>query len=316
MPEAREETSQDLRALDVALRSPCEPGAVRVVAPSGAAFELPPTVLEVFRRAVHHLAQNQAVAVVPYAKRMLTTQEAADLLSISRPHLIKLLAAGEMPFAQVGTHRRIRLQDLLFYRVRRDTDRRHAVRSARPGRLSRQAGNDLLVNPDGSLSLSRSELAHFVQSTNEELETTNEELQSINEELETNNEELLRRGDELDTTNAFLTSVLGGMRSGLVVVDQNFEILAWNRQSEDLWGLRSEEVLGKNFLNLDIGLPVQELRTQVRDCLSGGAKRGGTTVDVINRRGQQIRVTVYCTPLAASPEEIRGVILMMEEPTA
>ncbi len=159
-------------------------------------------------------------------------------------------------------------------------------------------------------------MAHFVQSTNEELETTNEELQSINEELETNNEELLRRGDELDTTNAFLTSVLGGMRSGLVVVDQNFEILAWNRQSEDLWGLRSEEVLGKNFLNLDIGLPVQELRTQVRDCLSGGAKRGGTTVDVINRRGQQIRVTVYCTPLAASPEEIRGVILMMEEPTA
>ena len=110
-----------------------------------------------------------------------------------------------------------------------------------------------------------------LQSTNEELETMNEELQSTNEELETVNEELRRRSEELKRLNAFLESILASLRGGVVVVDPDFLILSWNRQAEDLWGLRSDEVRGRNLLNLDIGLPVERLKPALRACLAGEA---------------------------------------------
>ena len=60
------------------------------------------------------LANGQAVTVIP-RQRMLTTQEAADLLNISRPTFIKILDRGELPFEMRGRHRRVRLEDLLQY---------------------------------------------------------------------------------------------------------------------------------------------------------------------------------------------------------
>ncbi len=97
----------------------------------------------------------------------------------------------------------------------------------------------------------------------------NEELQSTNEELETVNEELRRRSDELKRVNAFLESILASLRGGVVVVDPEFLVLIWNRKAEDLWGLRPDEVRGRNLLNLDIGLPVEQLKSALRACLSG-----------------------------------------------
>src|SRR5262249_25137339 len=99
-----------------------------------------------------------------------------------------------------------------------------------------------------------------LQSTNEELETMNEELQSANEELQTMNDELRKGGDELNQANGSLESILTGLRSGVAVLDPELRVTVWNNQAEDLWGLRKEEVEGKHFLNLDIGLPVGELR--------------------------------------------------------
>ena len=72
------------------------------------------------------IAKGDTVTLVPLA-RQLTTQEAADLLNVSRPHLIKLLERGELPFGMAGTHRRISLSDVLDYKAQRDIGRREAL---------------------------------------------------------------------------------------------------------------------------------------------------------------------------------------------
>ena len=153
-----------------------------------------------------------------------------------------------------------------------------------------------------------------LQSTNEELETMNEELQSTNEELQAINEEARDRGDELGDVNSFLESILTSLRSAVAVVDRDLHVRKWSQRAEELWGLRSEEVLLKNFLNLDIGLPVERLRAPIRATLTGEGDATDLTLDATNRRGRPIVVRVVCTPLApAGGADPRGVILLMEE---
>ena len=151
-----------------------------------------------------------------------------------------------------------------------------------------------------------------LQSTNEELETMNEELQSTNEELKTVNEDLRDRSNELDKVNIFLESILGSLRGGVAVLDGEFVIHAWNEQAEELWGLRADEVRGKNLLNLDIGLPVDLIRPPVRACLAGEVVFQEITLEAVNRRGRRIDCRFTCTPMKSS-DGVYGVILMMEE---
>jgi two-component system CheB/CheR fusion protein len=127
------------------------------------------------------------------------------------------------------------------------------------------------------------------------------------------NEELRTRSDDLNQVNAFLESVLASMRSGAVVVNRNLDVLMWNHRAEDMWGLRADEVQGKGLLNLDVGLPVAELRTMIRPCLAGESDFQEVTLDAVNRRGKKIRCHVTCTPLVAGSKKRDGVILMMEE---
>lgn len=89
---------------------------------------LPRQAIELLRGILTEMAQGNSVTIMP-VQAELTTQEAAHLLNVSRPHLVKLLEDGEMPFAKVGTHRRIRLQDLLEYRARREDESNAALQS-------------------------------------------------------------------------------------------------------------------------------------------------------------------------------------------
>ncbi len=84
---------------------------------------LPPTAVQLLRHLIELLARGTAVALVP-ASRPLRTQAAADLLGVSRPHLVTLLEQGEIAFTMTGNQRRVRLEDLLLYKARRDAQRR------------------------------------------------------------------------------------------------------------------------------------------------------------------------------------------------
>ena len=179
-----------------------------------------------------------------------------------------------------------------------------------------QSSNEELETTNEELQSSNEELEttnEELQSTNEELETMNEELQSTNEELQTVNEELRTRSEELNHLNAFFESVLASLSAGAIVVNKNLDVLMWNHRAEDLWGLRADEVQGKSLLNLDIGLPVAELRALMRSCLSGDAPRAEVVLDAVNRRGKTIKCRVTCSPLMSPMHKSEGVILMTEE---
>ena len=101
-----------------------------------------------------------------------------------------------------------------------------------------------------------------------------------------------------------------------MMVNQNLDVLVWNRRAEDLWGLRAHEVQERSLLNLDIGLPVSELRDVIRPCLSGDSDHQQVVLDSINRRGKKIQCRVTCSPLVTPSKKRDGVILLMEEESA
>jgi two-component system CheB/CheR fusion protein len=152
-----------------------------------------------------------------------------------------------------------------------------------------------------------------LQSTNEELETMNEELQSTNDELQAINEELRDRTGDLNQAKQFLETILTGLRAGVAVLDLDMRILVWNRHAEDLWGLRPEETVGQHFLNLDIGLPTQQLRPLIRQTLSGHTGPHEMVLSAVNRRGRPILVRVAGSPLDSTDGKTNGAILLMEQ---
>ena len=102
------------------------PGVAAIMAPDGSLAPIPPAVFEVLTRIIAAMRAGRAITIAPLDQR-LTTQEAADLLGVSRPTLVKLLDEGRIPFEQPGRHRRVKLEDLLAYRDRRRAARTRAM---------------------------------------------------------------------------------------------------------------------------------------------------------------------------------------------
>ncbi len=100
---------------------PCE-----LVGPKGGRIAIPESVFYVLARVAEVLARGDAVTVVPVEKE-ITTQQAADILNVSRQYLVRLLDEGKIPFTKTGTHRRIRMEDALHFKLKRDTDREAAL---------------------------------------------------------------------------------------------------------------------------------------------------------------------------------------------
>ena len=152
-----------------------------------------------------------------------------------------------------------------------------------------------------------------LQSTNEELETMNEELQSTNEELEALNDELRRRGMDLTRSNVFLSGILRSVPLAVIVMNDDLHVELWNDVAADMWGLRQDEVKGKHFLGLDIGLPVQQLRQPLLALRHAPDSVSETMIQATNRRGRPVTVQVLCASVGGAAADGHGVIVLMQE---
>ena len=76
------------------------------------------------------------------------------------------------------------------------------------------------------------------------------------------------------------------MGGAVIVVDADFKILVWNDGAFDLWGLREDELRGKNIFGLDIGLATRRLEEPIRACLSGGSTAATLSIAAVNGRSE------------------------------
>ena len=120
---------EDLEAmLDLSKFLEQVPAPAALVGPDGQTVPLPLEAFRVLVEVAHAMRDGKAITVAP-VDQLLTTQEAANFLGISRPTLVKLLEQGRIPFERpaAGRHRRVRLQDVISYQESKRTERRASL---------------------------------------------------------------------------------------------------------------------------------------------------------------------------------------------
>lgn len=88
--------------------------------------EAPKNIVSILKNIIDILAEGESVAIAAIEEQ-LTTQEAADILNVSRQYLVRLLSEGKIPFTKAGTHRRVLMKDVLAFKAQRDQKRRTAL---------------------------------------------------------------------------------------------------------------------------------------------------------------------------------------------
>ncbi len=109
----------------------------QLVGPKGDSIALPESVFYVLERVAEVMARGDSITVVPVG-REITSQQAADLLNVSRQYLVRLLDEGRIPFRKTGKHRRLRIEDVLGFKENRDKDRRAGLREI--SRMTQELG--------------------------------------------------------------------------------------------------------------------------------------------------------------------------------
>ena len=122
-PDQRADVAAIFRLLDSAAHVRRQRGACKLVGPSGETISIPESMFYMLERVAEVMARGDSLTIVPVGKEM-TTQQAADLLNVSRQYLVRLLDDGRIPFTKTGKHRRVRIEDVLAFKELRDRDRK------------------------------------------------------------------------------------------------------------------------------------------------------------------------------------------------
>jgi two-component system CheB/CheR fusion protein len=270
------------------------------------------------------LVQDLEISYRPLELRSLIQQAIASRHSLIQPSTPRHLHNGRVQYFDVHVHPLCDDQhEIIGVTLQFDdvTEYQNLHEELTSLNQQLQTANEELQSTHEELETTNEEL----QSTNEELETINEELQSSNEELETMNDELQCTNTQLETgntqqrelttrinrSNIFLESILASIRSGVIVVDEQFKVMIWNERSADMWGLRADEVKGQSLFSLDIGLPINDFQSQLRQFPNGQDGYLEFETDAINRRGRSIKCKLRATPMVAQSR--KGTVLLIEQ---
>lgn len=121
--EAAEAVSVALRVFERPSKASRKSDGPCLVGPDNSRVPIPAAMFYALQRIAELLARGDAFAVVPVGKE-LTTQEAANILNVSRQYVVRLLEEKQIPFQKTGSHRRIKFSDLVAYKEKRDHARR------------------------------------------------------------------------------------------------------------------------------------------------------------------------------------------------
>jgi excisionase family DNA binding protein len=137
-PEQQAQVIALSKALDDIAHSPRRRAPkCQLVGPTGESIAIPESVFRVLERVAEVMARGDSITVVPVG-RELTTQQAADLLNVSRQYVVRLLDEGRIPYGKTGKHRRLRIEDVLAFKETRDKDRRAGLREL--SRMTQELG--------------------------------------------------------------------------------------------------------------------------------------------------------------------------------